>query len=64
MHGCISVASAGRARATQDQLNPIAELDANGNVVTRFVYGSKPHVPDYMIKNGSGYRILSSLLTG
>ncbi|MDH5546605.1 MAG: peptidoglycan DD-metalloendopeptidase family protein [Gammaproteobacteria bacterium] len=46
----------------QDQLNPIAELDANGNVVARFVYGSKPNVPDYMIKNGSTYRLLSDHL--
>ncbi|MDH5546604.1 MAG: hypothetical protein OEZ43_13500 [Gammaproteobacteria bacterium] len=46
----------------QDQLNPIGELDANGNVVARFVYGSKPNVPDYMIKNGSTYRLLSDHL--
>ncbi|EDN71249.1 Rhs family protein [Beggiatoa sp. PS] len=46
----------------QGSLNPIAELDGNGNVVTRFVYGSKPHVPDYLIKDGNTYRIISDHL--
>ena len=32
----------------QDQLNPVAELDANGQLVSRFIYASKPNVPDYM----------------
>lgn len=34
----------------QDQLEPIAELNADGQVVTRFVYGTKANVPDYLIK--------------
>jgi len=46
----------------QGSLNPIAELDGNGNVVSRFVYGSKSNVPDYMLKNGNTYRILSGHL--
>ena len=46
----------------QDQLNPIAELDGTGNVVARFVYGTKPNVPDYMIKGGNTYRIISDHL--
>jgi RHS repeat-associated protein len=46
----------------QDTLNPVAELDGNGNVVSRFVYGSKANVPDYMLKNGNTYRILSDHL--
>ncbi len=29
--------------------DPIAELDGQGNVTKRFVYGSRPHVPDYMV---------------
>ncbi len=33
----------------RDALNPIAELDGQGNVTKRFVYGSRPHVPDYMV---------------
>ncbi|MCK5180335.1 MAG: RHS repeat-associated core domain-containing protein, partial [Candidatus Omnitrophica bacterium] len=45
-----------------DQLNPIAELDGAGNVVSRFVYGSKTNVPDYLIKGGATYRIISDHL--
>ncbi len=46
----------------QDALNPVAELDGNGRVVSRFVYGSRSNTPDYMIKNGQHYRILSDHL--
>ncbi len=46
----------------QDSLNPIAELDGDGNVVSLFVYGSKANVPDYMLKDGKTYRILSDHL--
>ena len=46
----------------QDALNPIAELDGNGNLVTCFVYGSMSNVPDYMTKNGTTYRIISDHL--
>ena len=44
------------------QLNPIAELDGAGNVVSRFVYGSSGHVPDYMIQGGSTYRLITDHL--
>jgi len=40
----------------------VAELDGTGAVVTRFVYGSKPNVPDYMVKGGVTYRIVSDHL--
>jgi len=46
----------------KDQLEPVAELDGAGNVVTRFVYASKGHVPDYMIKGGITYRVISDHL--
>jgi len=46
----------------QDQLNPIAELDGSGAVISRFIYASKANVPDYMIKGGSTYRIISDHL--
>jgi RHS repeat-associated protein len=46
----------------KDQLNPIAEMDGNGQVIARFVYGSRPHVPDYMTKGGVTYRIVSDQL--
>jgi RHS repeat-associated protein len=48
--------------AYQDQLNPVAELDAAGNVVSRFVYASKANVPDYMVQGGQTYRIISDHL--
>ena len=46
----------------KDQLEPVAELDGSGNLVARFVYASKRHVPDYMIKGGVTYRIISDHL--
>ncbi len=46
----------------QDQLNPIAELDGAGSVVSRFIYGSRPNVPDYMVKGGVTYRIITDHL--
>ena len=46
----------------QNQLNPVAELDGAGNVVARFVYGTKANVPDYLIKAGVTYRIISDHL--
>ncbi|HLP42180.1 MAG TPA: RHS repeat-associated core domain-containing protein, partial [Fibrobacteria bacterium] len=46
----------------QSQLAPVAELDSASAVVSRFVYGSKGHVPDYMIKGGTAYRIISDHL--
>jgi len=46
----------------QDQLNPVAELDSLGNISARFVYASKGHVPDYMIKNGVTYRYITDHL--
>ncbi len=46
----------------QNQLNPVAELDGTGVVVSRFVYGTKANVPDYMVKSGVTYRIVSDHL--
>jgi RHS repeat-associated protein len=43
----------------QDQLRPIAELDGSGNVVSRFVYAERINVPEYMIRGGVAYRIVS-----
>jgi RHS repeat-associated protein len=47
---------------TKDPLNPIAELDGDNNIISRFVYGTKVNVPDYMIKDGVTYRIVSDHL--
>ncbi len=46
----------------QDDLHISAELDDNGKVVARFVYGTRDNVPDYMIKAGTKYRIISDHL--
>jgi len=46
----------------QDQHNPVAELDGTGVIVARFIYGSKGNVPDYMVKGGVTYRIISDHL--
>jgi RHS repeat-associated protein len=46
----------------QDELNPVAELDGDGNVVSRFVYGTRVNVPDYIVKSGVTYRIFSDQL--
>jgi RHS repeat-associated protein len=45
-----------------DQLRPIAELDGDGNVVSRFVYATKATVPDYIVRGGVAYRVFSDHL--
>jgi RHS repeat-associated protein len=42
----------------QDQLEPVAELDGANNLVSRFVYGSRSNVPDFMVKGGATYRLI------
>lgn len=46
----------------KDGLNPIAELDGSNTVVSRFVYGSRPTVPDYLIRDGMRYQIIADRL--
>ena len=46
----------------QDQLNPVVELDGTGAVVSRFVYGTRANVPDYVIKGGVSYRVVADHL--
>jgi len=46
----------------KDALEPVAELDSIGTVVSRFVYTSRTHVPDYMVKGWEVYRIISDHL--
>jgi RHS repeat-associated protein len=46
----------------KDALNSVAELDRDGNVVARFVYGDKSNVPAYMTRNGQTYRIITDHL--
>jgi len=35
----------------QDQLNPVAELDGSGNLVSEFVYAAKGNVPSFIISH-------------
>ena len=46
----------------EDHITPVAELDGAGNVVSRFVYASRSNVPDYMVKGGVTYRIITDHL--
>jgi RHS repeat-associated protein len=43
----------------QGQLRPVAELDAGGAVITRFVYGARAVAPEYMIRGGVTYRLVT-----
>ncbi len=46
----------------RDQLKPVVELDGNGAVLARFVYGTSPLVPDYLIRGTATYRIITDHL--
>ena len=46
----------------QSRLKPVAELDGSANVVARFIYTTRVNMPDYMIKGGATYRILTDQL--
>ena len=46
----------------QDGLAPVAELDGSGSIVARFVYATGVNVPDYMVKGGVTYRIVTDHL--
>jgi RHS repeat-associated protein len=39
--------------------HPVAELDATGVVIRKFVYATRPDVPDFLIQNGTTYRIIA-----
>src|SRR5580698_5993567 len=42
-----------------EQGRVVAELDGSNNVLSTFVYGLKPNVPDYIVRGGTAYRIVS-----
>jgi RHS repeat-associated protein len=45
------------------QLQPVAELGSDGvTVVSRFIYGNGINVPDYMVKEGATYRLVTDHL--
>jgi RHS repeat-associated protein len=43
----------------QSRLSPIAELDGAGQLKSRFVYATHETVPDYLVKGGVTYRIVT-----
>jgi RHS repeat-associated protein len=43
-------------------LAPVAELDGAGNLVSRFVYGTRAHVPDYLVKGSNTLRLVTDQL--
>ncbi len=46
----------------QDGLNVVAQLNASGTVVARFVFGTKSNAPDYYTTSSGTFRILSDHL--
>jgi RHS repeat-associated protein len=46
----------------QDGLKIAAELDGNSQTVARYVYATRPNVPDYLVKGGATYRIITDHL--
>jgi RHS repeat-associated protein len=46
----------------EGKIAPVAELDGSNNVVSRFVYGTRSNVPDYMVKSGVTYRVVADHL--
>ena len=46
----------------QNGLNFVAEVNAASQVVSRFVYGSRTNVPDYMVQGSTTYRMISDQL--
>ncbi len=53
---------AGQSFLWESGLRIAAELDAAGNVVSRFVYGGKVNVPELIIKSGATYRVVADHL--
>ena len=45
----------------QGFLAPIAELNADGSVASRFVYATRANVPDYMVRSGTTYRLVTDI---
>ena len=43
----------------RDNLKPVAELDGTGNLISTFVYASNQNTPDFMVRDGKTYRILT-----
>jgi RHS repeat-associated protein len=45
-----------------DELRISAEVDSAGNVISHFVYATKQNVPEYVLKSGIAYRVVTDQL--
>ena len=45
-----------------DELKPVADSMGAGTLVAQFAYGSKSNVPEYVVRGGATYRVLSDHL--
>jgi RHS repeat-associated protein len=45
-----------------DQLAPVAELDANGSVISRFVFATQATVPDFIVRDTAVFRVVTDHL--
>lgn len=45
-----------------DGLRPAAEVSANGDVIARFIYGSRSNIPDLIVRGDTTYRVVSDHL--
>jgi RHS repeat-associated protein len=46
----------------QSALQPVAELDGSGAVKSTFVYASHVNVPDYLVRGGVAYKLITDVL--
>ena len=46
----------------KDGLRPVAELNGSGALVARFVYASDRNTPDFIVRGGNRYRVLTDQL--
>jgi YD repeat-containing protein len=43
----------------QGDVNPVAAMNNQGEVIAQYVYASQDHVPDYIITNNATYRLVT-----
>jgi RHS repeat-associated protein len=46
----------------QGDVNPVAALSSDGEVIAQYVYASQDHVPDYIITDNATYRLITDHL--
>jgi RHS repeat-associated protein len=46
----------------EGDLRPVVELDGSGQIIARFIYGTRSNVPEFMLKGGKTYRIITDHL--